>query len=74
MRGKRYEEAKDELDNYLDDLVLLGMKQGIIIHGFGTGTIRNLVQNFVKNNPNVKEYRYGGENEGGLGVTVITLK
>lgn len=74
LRGKRYEEAKDELDNYLDDLVLLGMKQGIIIHGFGTGTIRNLVQNFVKNNSNVKEYRYGGENEGGLGVTVITLK
>lgn len=74
LRGKRYEEAKDELDNYLDDLVLLGMKQGIIIHGFGTGTIRNLVQNFVKNNNNIKEYRYGGENEGGLGVTVITLK
>lgn len=74
LRGKRYEEAKDELDSYLDDLILMGMKQGTIIHGFGTGTIRTLVQNFVKNNHNIKEYRYGGEKEGGLGVTVITLK
>ncbi len=74
LRGKRYEEAKDELEAYVDDLVLVGLKQGTIIHGFGTGTIRNLVQNFVKNNHNIKEYRYGGEKEGGLGVTVITLK
>lgn len=74
LRGKRYEEAKDELERYLDDLILMGIKQGLIIHGFGTGTIRNLVQNFVKSNQNISEYRYGGEKEGGLGVTVITLK
>lgn len=74
LRGKRYVDAQDELERFIDDLVLMGLKQGTIIHGFGTGTIRNLVQDFVKRNNNIKEYRYGGEKEGGLGVTVITLK
>ena len=45
-----------------------------IIHGFGTGVIRELVQKKLKNNPNVESYRYGGQNEGGQGVTVVTLK
>lgn len=74
LRGKRYEEAMDLLDKYIDDLLLVGMKQASIIHGFGTGVIRELVQSFVKNNKNISSYRYGGENEGGFGVTVITLK
>ena len=74
LRGKRYEEAADLLDKYVDDLMLVGMKQASIIHGFGTGVIRELVQSFVKNNRNIASYRYGGENEGGFGVTVITLK
>ena len=74
LRGKRYEEALDLLDKYVDDLLLVGMKQASIIHGFGTGVIRELVQSFVKNNKNIASFRYGGENEGGFGVTVITLK
>jgi DNA mismatch repair protein MutS2 len=74
LRGKRYEEAMNLLDKYIDDLLLVGMKQASIIHGFGTGVIRELVQSFVKNNKNILSYRYGGENEGGFGVTVITLK
>ena len=74
LRGMRYEEAKDALNQYLDDLLLTGMKQASIIHGFGTGTIRNLVQDTIKKNSNITSSRYGGEGEGGLGVTVITLK
>lgn len=74
LRGKRYEEAKDLLDKYVDDLLVVGINQASIIHGFGTGVIRELVQNYVKSNRNISSYRYGGENEGGLGVTVITLK
>ena len=74
LRGKRYEEAKEVLDKYIDDLVVVGLKQATIIHGYGTGVIRELVQNFLKNNKNIASYRYGGENEGGFGVTVITLK
>ena len=73
LRGKRYEDAKEALDKYIDDLVVVGLKQATIIHGYGTGVIRELVQNFLKNNKNIASYRYGGENEGGFGVTVITL-
>ena len=74
LRGKRYEEAKDLLDKYIDDLMVSGIKQANIIHGYGTGVIRQLVQSYLKNNKNISSYRYGGENEGGFGVTVVTLK
>ena len=74
LRGKRYEDAKEALDKYIDDLVVVGLKQATIIHGYGTGVIRELVQNFLNNNQNIASYRYWGENEGGFGVTVITLK
>ena len=74
MRGCRYEEAKDLLDEYIDDLICANIKQANIIHGYGTGVIRELVQNFLKRSPHVASYRYGGEGEGGFGVTVITLK
>lgn len=74
LRGKRYEEAKDALDKYIDDLLVSGIKQANIIHGYGTGVIRELVQSYLKANKNISSYRYGGENEGGFGVTVITLK
>ena len=74
LRGKRYEEAKYLLDKYIDDLMASGIKQANIIHGYGTGVIRELVQSYLKNNKNISSYRYGGENEGGFGVTVVTLK
>lgn len=74
LRGKRYEEAKDLLDKYIDDLLVVGLKQATIIHGFGTGVIRELVQSYLKKNKHIDSFRYGGENEGGFGVTVITLK
>lgn len=74
LRGKRYDEAKELLDKYIDDLVVNNFMQASIIHGFGTGAIRELVQTFCRKNKNIDSYRYGGEGEGGLGVTVITLK
>ena len=60
--------------NIIDDLMASGIKQANIIHGYGTGVIRELVQSYLKNNKNISSYRYGGENEGGFGVTVVTLK
>ena len=74
LRGERYDTAKDKLEKYIDDLIIHKIHQATIIHGYGTGVIRELVQNFVKNNKNIASYRYGGENEGGFGVTIITLK
>lgn len=74
LRGVRAVEATDLLDKYIDDLICASIGSATIIHGFGTGVIRELVQNYCKKCKNIKSYRYGGETEGGFGVTVITLK
>lgn len=74
LRGMRYEDAHIEIDKYLDDALYAGLNQVSIIHGFGTGVIRELVQKTLKNNKNVESFRYGGNGEGGQGVTVVTFK
>lgn len=74
LRGKRYEEVNYLMDQYLDQAILGNLECVTIIHGFGTGTIRNAVQNYLKNCPYVKSYRYGQEGEGLNGVTVVYLK
>ena len=74
LRGERYEDAKERLQKYFDDAILTGLKQFTIIHGYGTGTIRTLVQDYLKKNKNVQSYRYGGAGEGGMGSTVVNLK
>ena len=62
------------VEKYFDDAMLCGLKQFTIIHGYGTGTIRSLVQSYLKTHKAVESYRYGGAGEGGMGVTVVTLK
>ena len=74
LRGARFADAKDMLEKYIDDLLLTNLKSATIIHGFGTGIIREMVQDFCRKCPYIDSYRYGGAGEGGLGVTVITLK
>ncbi|PWA12300.1 endonuclease MutS2 [Pueribacillus theae] len=74
LRGKRYEDAKIEVDRYLDDAVLAGYSKVNIIHGKGTGALRKGVQEILKKHPNVKGIRMGGAGEGGSGVTVVDLK
>ena len=74
LRGKRYEEVEFLMDQYLDQAILGNLECVTIVHGFGTGTIRNAVQEYLKKCPYVKKYRYGGEGEGLNGVTVVYLK
>ena len=74
LRGMRFEEAKDALEKYFDDVVLNNIKQFSIIHGYGTGTIRKVVHEFLSKQNNVASYRYGEAGEGGYGVTVVELK
>lgn len=74
LRGKRYEEVEFLMDQYLDQAILANMESVSIIHGFGTGTIRNAVQTYLKKCSFVKSYRYGGEGEGLNGVTIVKLK
>ena len=74
LRGKRAEDVNYLLDQYIDQCLLGNLNQVSIIHGFGTGTVRKMVQEYLKNCPYVKSYRYGGEGEGLNGVTVVYLK
>ncbi len=74
LRGQRYEEALINLEKFIDDAIYGSLHQVTIIHGFGTGVIRELVINYLKNSNFVESFRFGGANEGGQGVTVVTLK
>ncbi|MHC8517257.1 endonuclease MutS2 [Sporosarcina sp. ITBMC105] len=74
LRGERYEDALHRTEKYLDDALLSNYHQVSIIHGKGTGALRQGVQSYLKNHPRVKSYRYGEAGEGGHGVTVVELK
>lgn len=74
LRGKRYEEVKDLVEEFIDKACLSNFNEVTIVHGFGTGVVRNRVLEVLKNNPNVKSYRFGKEGEGLNGVTIVTLK
>lgn len=74
LRGERYEDALLRTEKYLDDAILSNYHQVSIIHGKGTGALRKGVQQYLKNHPRVKSYRFGDAGEGGHGVTVVELK
>ena len=74
LRGQRYEEALTNLDRYLDASLLAGLNTVTIIHGIGTGAIRNGVQQYLKRNRHVKSYNYALANQGGTGATIVNLQ
>jgi DNA mismatch repair protein MutS2 len=73
LRGQRSEEALDALDRYLDSAYLAGLPWVRIIHGKGTGKLRQAVREALSQNPHVKSFEPGGDKEGGEGVTVAKL-
>ncbi|MGM0602384.1 MAG: endonuclease MutS2 [Bacillota bacterium] len=73
LRGDRYEDAQRKLDKYLDDVFLAGIKEVEIVHGKGTGALREAVEAVLEKNPHVSDFRLGRQSEGGTGVTIARI-
>lgn len=74
LRGERYEDAIIRTEKYIDDALLANYGRVSIIHGVGTGALRQGIQTYLKKHKRVKSFRFGEAGEGGLGVTVVELK
>ncbi|WP_312979886.1 endonuclease MutS2 [Leuconostoc falkenbergense] len=74
LRGIRYEAALSELDKYLDTAVLANISPVEIIHGKGTGALRQGVTEFLRSDRRVASYHFANANAGGDGATIVTLK
>ena len=74
LLGKTVDEALAELDKYLDDAYLAHLPSVRIVHGKGTGALRSAVQNYLRKNKTVKNYRQGEFGEGDAGVTIAEFK
>jgi DNA mismatch repair protein MutS2 len=73
LRGARVDEALESLDRYLDDAAVAGLGSVTIIHGLGTGALRDAVRQVTAGHPLVRSARPGERGEGGDGATVVTL-
>lgn len=73
LRGKNIEEAIMDLDKYLDDSYIAGLKEVYVIHGKGTGALRRGLQPYFQSHKLVKSHRPGEYGEGGQGVTILVI-
>lgn len=74
LRGQRAEDALDALDRYISNASLSGLPFVRIIHGKGTGRLRQVIREALKQNMEVKSFEEGGDKEGGEGVTIVHLE
>ncbi|HEY2476207.1 MAG TPA: endonuclease MutS2 [Candidatus Cybelea sp.] len=74
VRGKRYAEAEPLVERWIDDALLAGNSQLRLIHGKGTGMLGRGLQEFLQGHPAVTSFRYGTEEEGSTGVTIVELR
>jgi DNA mismatch repair protein MutS2 len=74
LRGMDSEEAVFTTDKYLDDAYRAGLGEVSIVHGKGTGVLRQAINEMLRKHPHVKAYRLGAYGEGGTGVTIVELK
>ncbi len=74
VRGQNIEDAWLDIDKYLDEALMFGVKSVTIVHGKGTGALRRGLWEFFRKDYRIKKYRNGEYGEGDFGVTVVELK
>lgn len=74
LRGMRVDEAIDTLEHHLDLAVMRNIHSFTVIHGHGTGALKNAIRNYLNDSPYVLKYRTGDDTEGGDGVCIIDVK
>jgi DNA mismatch repair protein MutS2 len=74
LHGMTTEEAGEQLDEFISTCLLIGHPGIRVMHGIGTGRLRNFVQSYLKRHPQVTNVRFAGLGEGGVGVTVADLR
>ena len=74
LRGKRADEALEDLDRYLDSAYLADLPFVRLIHGKGTGKLRQVIRQAMQRHPHVQSFEAGKDQEGGEGVTIVNLK
>lgn len=74
LRGFRFEDVYEAIDQAVDQALYTGLHELTIIHGFGTGAVKKAVYDYIKQSKLIKSHRFGGEGEGLNGVTILTLK
>ncbi len=74
IRGHNAEDGMMEVDSYLDEAVMAGLKEVNVIHGKGTGKLRAAIHDHLRHHPHVKSFRLGRFGEGEDGVTIVTLE
>ncbi len=73
LHGKRYEEAMEEADNFINNALLANLNEIIIYHGMGSGVLASGIQKLLKTHPLVKEFYPAPPNMGGYGATIVRL-
>jgi DNA mismatch repair protein MutS2 len=72
--GKTTADAEYEIDRFLDDAYIASLPRVRIIHGFGTGALKNFVHHFLKGHPHVSKFAFAPPDQGGNGATIAELK
>ncbi|MDU2065806.1 MAG: endonuclease MutS2 [Sporomusaceae bacterium] len=74
VRGTTVEEAQEVIDKFIDDAIMAGLGEVLVIHGKGTGALRKGLREYLKQHPSVKKIDVAELNEGGDGATAVKLK
>jgi DNA mismatch repair protein MutS2 len=74
LLGKRVDEALDAVEKFLDDALLAGHKVVRIVHGKGTGRLRQAIHDYLRSHPQVRSFELAPLHEGGEGVTIAYLE